>query len=498
MSLPQREQEGDFTSQVDELIPRVESLAVTNVQEALSALLALEKQTRSASDQPSTTRILLAIVKLLSERKDWKELKEQVQALSKKHGQLRESTKKMVGAVMELLEAGKVEEGEREGVTVCLRDVTEGKIFLELERARLTRRLSGMLEAKGEVAEASRIIQEIAIETFGAVDRREKTSFILEQMRFLKLRGEWEKLEIIARKINARWLAGEGNEDLKLKYHYLLILSSLLKKSYLPLARHYLSIFRTSRPPTVTEPNESTMTEEQFEILKLSALKHALYFVTLAPYDNEQKDLLERLAREEKVVERGEWINFAKCFTTPELMRWPGMLSVYGSMLSRSAVFPAPALPQLPGGEGATLGGEEGGEDGTDYDFVGLAEVDTDELKKGRWEDLHLRVIEHNIRVISTYYGRIRLPRLAQLLSLPPTDTEKHLSRLVIDGMVSAKIDRPAGIVVFKKPGGGRTEETLNVWKGGIEELLGKIEQVGHLIGREYAVKAAMGKEVSA
>ncbi|KAH8927732.1 hypothetical protein BT69DRAFT_1330156 [Atractiella rhizophila] len=66
--------------------------------------------------------MLLVIVKLLSERRDWNELKEQVQALSKKHGQLRESTKKMVGAVMEVWEAGKAEEDEREGLTVCLRD----------------------------------------------------------------------------------------------------------------------------------------------------------------------------------------------------------------------------------------------------------------------------------------------------------------------------------------------------------------------------------------
>ncbi|KAH8923350.1 hypothetical protein BT69DRAFT_1319574 [Atractiella rhizophila] len=78
------------------------------------------KQTSSASDQPSTTRMLLVIVKLLSERRDWNELKEQVQALSKKHGQLRESTKKMVGAVMEVWEAGKAEEDETEGLTIFL------------------------------------------------------------------------------------------------------------------------------------------------------------------------------------------------------------------------------------------------------------------------------------------------------------------------------------------------------------------------------------------
>ncbi|KAH8930378.1 hypothetical protein BT69DRAFT_1291914 [Atractiella rhizophila] len=138
-------------SSVDELI-RIASRS--QCLRSAFRLLALEKQTSSVSDQPSTTRMLLVIVKLLSERRDWNELKEQVQALSKKHGQLRESTKKMVGAVMEVWEAGKAEEDEREGLTVCLRDVTEGKIFLELERARLTRRLSAMLEPKGEVADA--------------------------------------------------------------------------------------------------------------------------------------------------------------------------------------------------------------------------------------------------------------------------------------------------------------------------------------------------------
>ncbi|KAH8917379.1 hypothetical protein BT69DRAFT_1339196 [Atractiella rhizophila] len=155
-----------FTGKTTATTPRVQSgssstrtsvdelIRIASHSQSLSALLALEKQTSSASDQPSTTRMLLVIVKLLSERRDWNELKEQVQALNKKHGQLRESTKKMVGAVMEVWEAGKAEEDEREGLTVCLRDVTEGKIFLELERAHLTRRLSAMLEAKGGVAEA--------------------------------------------------------------------------------------------------------------------------------------------------------------------------------------------------------------------------------------------------------------------------------------------------------------------------------------------------------
>ncbi|KAH8921523.1 hypothetical protein BT69DRAFT_1335482 [Atractiella rhizophila] len=118
-----------FTGKTTATTPRVQSgsssthtlvdelIRIASRSQSLSALLALEKQTSSASDQPSTTRMLLVIVKLLSERRDWNELKEQVQALSKKHGQLRESTKKMVGAVMEVWEAAKAEEDEREGLT---------------------------------------------------------------------------------------------------------------------------------------------------------------------------------------------------------------------------------------------------------------------------------------------------------------------------------------------------------------------------------------------
>ena len=56
-----------------------------------------------------------------------------------------------------------------------------------------------------------------------------------------------------------------------------------------------------------------------------------------------------------------------------------------------------------------------------------------------------MRVTEHNILVVCKYYSRIRLARLAQLLDLPPAETERHLSDMVVAGALSAKIDRPAG-----------------------------------------------------
>lgn len=44
-----------------------------------------------------------------------------------------------------------------------LREITEGKMFVEIERARLTEILAKMKEADGNIAEAANIMQEIQV-----------------------------------------------------------------------------------------------------------------------------------------------------------------------------------------------------------------------------------------------------------------------------------------------------------------------------------------------
>merc|ERR1712115_614845 len=63
-----------------------------------------------------------------------------------------------------------------------LRTVTEGKIYVEVERARLTHRLAKMKETDGEVAEAAKIMQDLQVETYGSMERKEKVELILEQI----------------------------------------------------------------------------------------------------------------------------------------------------------------------------------------------------------------------------------------------------------------------------------------------------------------------------
>lgn len=72
------------------------------------------------------------------------------------------------------------------------------------------------------------------------------------------------------------------------------------------------------------------------------------------------------------------------------------------------------------------------------------------EANKHHWEDLQKRVIEHNLRVISEYYSRITLLRLNELLDLTESQTETYISDLVNQGIIYAKVNRPAKIVNFE------------------------------------------------
>lgn len=73
-----------------------------------------------------------------------------------------------------------------------LREITAGKIFLELESARLTKMLSRVKEAQGmctawlvipgDIKEAAAILHELQIETYGSMDQKEKADYLLDQV----------------------------------------------------------------------------------------------------------------------------------------------------------------------------------------------------------------------------------------------------------------------------------------------------------------------------
>ncbi|KAK4705132.1 26S proteasome regulatory subunit N5, partial [Phenoliferia sp. Uapishka_3] len=457
----QRKQEADLTKECDEIIPVAESLAEAGqIQECIDKLLALEKLTRNAADLASTSRVLVATISILHKKGEWKLLNDHIGILSRKHGQLRQATQKMVDEAMTYFEG--LDAKNKLDLIQTLREVTEGKIYLEVPRARVTRMLSAIKESEGDITAASDLLQELQVETFGSMDRREKVDFILEQMRLLKVQADWDKLAIVAKRINSKWLGEKEHEDLKLRFYGLMILWGLHSAKYLEVCKYYRQVYDT----------ESIKEDEA----KWSAvLRNIVFFVVLAPYDNEQSDLLERVSKDDKLSRVPESFNLITCFTTPELMRWPGIEALYGASLRQTKVF----------GPKGTAG------------VVGDIEEEEAEADKGdsRWEVLHGRVVEHNIRTVAKYYTRITISRLSTLLDLDAAKTEEFLSRLVVNKTVYARIDRPAGIVNFKAPRSG--DAVLNDWSADVSKLMGLIEKSTHLIAKEHAVHAALKAQQS-
>lgn len=144
-------------------------------------------------------------------------------------------------------------------------------MFVEIERARLTRRLAQLTEESGKLSEAAEILQEVAVETFGAMAKTEKIAFILEQVRLCLDKGDYSRAQILAKKVSPRAFAsrpdgtkrGEGTgeigiegtaiepaapgtptlDELKKRYYALMIRYNTHMGDYLEICRAYRAVY---------------------------------------------------------------------------------------------------------------------------------------------------------------------------------------------------------------------------------------------------------------
>ena len=61
-----------------------------------------------------------------------------------------------------------------------------------------------MKEKDGEIKEAATIMQELAVETYGSMERKEKVELILEQMRLCLATQDYIRTQIISKKVSTK------------------------------------------------------------------------------------------------------------------------------------------------------------------------------------------------------------------------------------------------------------------------------------------------------
>jgi len=99
-----------------------------------------------------------------------------------------------------------------------LREASDGKMFLEREYSTCTTKLVNMLEEDAKIDEAAKIIQEIAIETYGSLEQKEKVEFILYQMKLVLARNDFVRCQILSRKISNKALNEDGLQAFKIRF----------------------------------------------------------------------------------------------------------------------------------------------------------------------------------------------------------------------------------------------------------------------------------------
>eukprot|EP00049_Salpingoeca_infusionum_P003450 m.66654 g.66654 ORF g.66654 m.66654 type:complete len:444 (+) comp12130_c0_seq1:295-1626(+) len=432
-----RKQEADYTEEVAAALPVATALAEAGqLQDAIDSLLPLEKKARIALDSSSTSSVLEHVIKMCYMQQDWTCMCESMLMFIKRRGQMKIPIRNMVQAAWKYTQE-LTDKDTMLKMIDTLRTITAGKIHVEIERARITSKLAQIKEEDGNIAEAADVLQELQVETYGSMDKREKVEIILEQMRLVLAKRDFIRAQIICKKIGVKYFEEESTHDLKIKYYNQMLELAFHDSRYLDVCKYYRAIYDTPR-----------IQEKEAEAFQ--AFENAVLYLVLAPFDSEQSDMIARV-REDPAMEKQELSRAVlDVFTEAQVLPWSEFEELFKDRLQATEVFTAT-------------------EDGAK-----------------RYETLKDRFMEHNIRTMASYYSKMHTSRLAQLLDLPEETAERYLSNLVSSKTVFAKIDRPAKMIVFERK--QDTTEVLNDWASGLGKLMQLVDKATHLIQKERMV----------
>lgn len=151
----------ETTSKISEAVGLVQT-SKSNLPSALTLLSSIEKRARVGNDATSLVKICEAILQLCKDCNDDESLLASLKNLTTRRSQktmaVSACVNKCIPWVIDMSDGSKgyvplqvandEQKAIRERLVVALRDITEGKMFLEAERARLTRALA-MIKASG-------------------------------------------------------------------------------------------------------------------------------------------------------------------------------------------------------------------------------------------------------------------------------------------------------------------------------------------------------------
>lgn len=136
-------------------------------------------------------------------------------------------------------------------------------------------------EDDNDIMEAAQILQEVQVETYGSMDKREKLEFILYQMKIMLKKKDYVRFYIISKKINENNINDPEIADLKASFYSYMAIYYNEEKDYPQACRCYRILDQTISAGHKELPDTL---EFNFSIRKLDVLGNYIAFLALQPY----------------------------------------------------------------------------------------------------------------------------------------------------------------------------------------------------------------------
>ncbi|KAK9174345.1 PCI domain protein [Cryptosporidium meleagridis] len=519
----------DLSVETDSLITKLENAGVNEIsfQNAVEELLVLEKKCRQVSDSNSSCKIIYKIISwLLKYSKNIDEPLLVIQKICKKRSQLKKvisyiiqlflnlvidsmvalnpnfakynSSRKPIEAITNFEESYRSISYEIKNMAECnkiitiLSEITQGKIYLELERARLMLILSNIKQEDNDLKEASKLLEDITVETIGNMDLREKTQYVLEQMRLSLLCKDFVRLQIFAKKINPKII--EKFIDLKVIYYQYLIILWHYEQNPKEISNCFLSLLDSiANFENSTENNYEKLIAEIPEYMKspisqynfseempttASCIEGYVIYLILGPYSTNIRDELIKFNKDyQKHIERNiqyisdllnDYINNELIFLE-STKNFNYTIPKYFNLLSNCFFF-----------------SNNDCEMNNDVYYTEYKRCKINLCKKkDRFTLFMQRIQERNISIISCYYKTISFQRVQDLLNLDGQELQLVVNNLVERSIFSAKINQPAEIITFTS---NNNNGQFNKFHENVGEILNKLDLLKDLISNDMMI----------
>ncbi|KAH7647199.1 Rpn5 like 26S proteasomal regulatory subunit 12 [Cryptosporidium bovis] len=512
----------DLTEETENVILSIEASGLNkeNYESSIESLLVIEKKCRQVSDSKSSCRIICKIISwLLKYSGNIDNVLEFLQKISKKRGQL----KKVISFIIQIflniiynsletinpklteyrfskaVDKNKSDMNDDsqnisyniKDIDECLKiiktldEITQGKIYLELERARLMLILSNIKQEQNELKEASLLLEDISVETIGNMELVEKVQYVLEQMRLSLLCNDFVRLQIFAKKINPKII--EKFADLKVIYYQYLIVLWHHEQNPREISQCYLNILKS----IINEDNNKCINNIP-KYMKVPILKYSyedtpsissciegfIIYLILDSYSSKIIDEIKLFQKEfHKYIERNipYCIQFIYDYIDQELIFFESTktfnynIPSYFQQLSNSNIFKV---------------NNEHISDDIYYTEYKRCKINLFNNTDRYTLFLH-RIQERNFVLISKYYKTISFERIQDLINLNENELQTVVNDLVEKKVFYAKINQPLKKIVFNNNNGNQ----YNKFHNNIGIILDKLDHISDLISNDLMIQ---------